>query len=334
MIRYVLYNADTETARFGVEHGLVRSFEPTEPRLLPMQLKNASAEGFMAWLNERAIDLNVLQHRNLVHELFNTRDKLTLSLKTHMFSVSDTFTCFPEGEFMRRDMLCDPEGQAFVSRYILVSSDTSLRNATLHTPNVSTDGSFPKTWEYENGVWWLYKQQSSTATRCEVEISRALRKMGWDAAEYVYDGRYRKRVKSRNFVGAEEFFEPYASFRYAFEEPADDDETILRNMSSLGREVETAWKRILAADAFFMNTDRHMRNFGVIRSAKTGEVLRRAPNFDNNQAYLANPGGRYSSGMLKLFLKTADEEEREMIADLRKTVEGMDFFADILKTDR
>ena len=63
-----------------------------------------------------------------------------------------------------------------------------------------------------------------------------------------------------------------------------------------------------------MNTDRHMRNFGGIRSARTGELKRLAPNFDNNQAYKANPGNHYSSGMLNAFraaygLTQADRDE-------------------------
>ena len=71
------------------------------------------------------------------------------------------------------------------------------------------------------------------------------------------------------------------------------------------------------ADALFMNTDRHMRNFGVIRSAETGNVLRLAPNFDNNQAYTANPGMSYSDAMLKSFIK----EHREYKALLQVLVE-------------
>jgi serine/threonine protein kinase HipA of HipAB toxin-antitoxin module len=77
----------------------------------------------------------------------------------------------------------------------------------------------------------------------------------------------------------------------------------------LGADFEEAWKRIVLADAVFVNTDRHMRNFGVIRSSRTGEILRLAPNYDNNQAYLANPGGTYSDGMLKLYMKQADERD-------------------------
>ena len=306
MTRYILYNDDASVAAFSVRHSVIAEFIPQKTELLPMQIRHASAEGFSAWLRERAVDLNSVQHRNLMNELYGTRDKTALALRSHMFSISDTFTCFEEGEFTPRLRLCQPEDQNAVSDYILVSSDTSLRDLRTATPNASTDGSFTKTWKYEKGDWWLYKLQSTAATEAEVEISRVLRRIGWDAAEYAYAGRSRKRVRSRNFLNPHEFFEPYDSFRFRFDDPSDDDAAIYQNLASLGSDFEQAWKRILLADALFANTDRHMRNFGVIRSSTTGDVLRLAPNFDNNQAYLANPGGAYSAAMLNLYMKQAD----------------------------
>ncbi len=310
----MLYNDDVQVAAFEVDRSVVTSFEPTKPALLPMQLVGASAEGFSAWLRERAIDLNNLQHRQLMNALLGSRDKLTLALRTHMFSLSDAFTCFEAGEFIPRRALCDVEGQNAASGFILLASDTSLRRSALATPNASTDGSFTKTWRFEQGEWWLYKLQPSAATRAEVEISRALRACGWDAAEYAYVGHYRKRVRSRRFVGEGEFFEPYDSFRFFFEDRSDDDEAIRANLASLGPEFGLAWRRILLSDAVFFNTDRHMRNFGVIRSSRTGEVLRLAPNFDNNQAYRANPGGVYSPAMLKAHMASAGADD---LNDLR-----------------
>ena len=110
--------------------------------------------------------------------------------------------------------------------------------------------------------------QSSAATEAEVQISRILRSIGWDAATYEYVGRYRKRVRTLCFLNPHEFFEPYDSFRFSFEDPGDDEEVVSRNLASLGADFDIAWKRILLADAAFLNTDRHMRNFGVILSRK------------------------------------------------------------------
>ena len=226
MPNYILYNDDQTAARFEYAQGMIRAYEPVRSELLPMQIRAASADGFTGWIRERAIDLNTVQHRNLVSELLGSRDKVQLALMTHMFSISDTFTCFEEGESTLRRQLCDPKAHEAVSDYILLTSDTSVRKVLPITPNVSTDGSFTKTWKYEDGEWWLYKLQSSEATRSEVEISRVLRDCGWDAAEYRYVGSYRKRIKSRNFLGEDEFFEPYDSFRYAFSDISEDDDIV------------------------------------------------------------------------------------------------------------
>ena len=316
MQRYVLYNQDVSVASFAVDAGTVTAFVPLRPELLPMQIRAASAEGFTAWVRERAIDLNTFQHRQLMHGLLGTRDKVTIALRTHMFSLSDTFTCFAEDAFVPRKALCAPEAQNEISDFILVGEDTTLRRVGFPTPNASTDGSLPKTWRFEEGAWWLYKLQSEAATRSEYEISCVLRECGWDAAEYAVDPADLSRIRTRNFVGENEFFEPYDSVRYLFADRSDDDAVIAANLASLGPAFLKAWKRILLADALFENTDRHMRNFGVIRSAMTGEVLRLAPNYDNNQAYLANPGGRYSDQMLRLL--TASEEVDKN--DLRQLV--------------
>lgn len=301
---YYLYNADKVAASFTYEMGLITDYTVIEFSLLPFQIRKTSADGFAQWVRERAIDLNTFLHRQLANELIGSRDKTAIAIMTHMYSVSDTFTCFAEGEFIPRANLCKLEEQDVVSDFILISSDTSLRKQGIVTPNASTDGSFPKTWKYENGAWWLYKLQSEEATYSECEISHALMDCGWDAAEYQYCGDNRTRIKSKNFVGENEFFEPYDSMRFCFEDKRDDESIIYENISHLGKAFERDFRRILLADALFMNTDRHMRNYGVIRSAITGEVLRMAPNFDNNQAYKSNPGGHYSDAMLRSFERT------------------------------
>jgi len=316
MPNYILYNSDQPVARFEFFQGMIKAYEPISRELLPMQIRNTSADGFVRWISERSIDLNVVQHRNMVIHMLGSRDKLTLALMTNMFSISDTFTCFEEGLFTPRSQLCDPQEHESVSDYILLTSDTSVRKAQMVTPNVSTDGSYTKTWKFEKGSWWLYKLQSAEATRSEVEISKVLMACGWDTAEYQYVGSYRKRVRSKNFLSADEFFEPYDSFRYAFADISDDEDIIMENIASLGDDFRKAWKRILLADALFLNADRHMRNFGFIRSAKTGEVLRLAPNFDNNQAFHGNPDGKYSAAMFRLYWKGADAEDHANLQEL------------------
>ena len=334
MQRFTLYNSDVAVAKFELNHGTIVSFKALLPELLPMQLRNASADTFTLWLQNRSIDLNTFQHRQLARELLGTRDKTAIAIITHMFSVTDTFTCFIEGEFQPREKLCNPESQNDISGFILVSSDTSLNKAARVTPNASTDGSYTKTWRFEDNRWWLYKLQSEEATNSEVEISKALRACGWDAAEYQYVEGNKTRVKSLNFVHEGEFFEPYDSFRYSFMDRSDDDRVIYNNISSLGIAFEEAWIRILLADALFMNTDRHMRNFGFIRSAETGRVLRMAPNYDNNQAYTANPGRSYTDAMLKEFFKKYGDHKTmlQQLVEICETLPYLDKAARVGKS--
>lgn len=335
-MKYTLYNADRPVATFTYDKGVITEFKISEAHLLPMQIRQTSAEGFAQWLRERAIDLNTFLHRQLVNELVGSRDKTAVAIMTHMFSVSDTFTCFPESEFVPRNELCKVEDQDNVSDFILSAGSIPLRNRNIGTPNASTDGSFPKTWKFENGAWWLYKLQSATATRIERDISHVLMECGWDAAEYQYCGSYRNRIRSRNFVGENEFFEPYDSLRFMFADKSDDEEVIYENIASLGSEFEKQFRRVLLVDALFMNTDRHMRNYGVIRSAKTGEILRMAPNYDNNQAYKSNPNVHYSDGMLKSFLHVY-ELRTEDIADLNLLLDACakkPFLTDVCEVGR
>ena len=300
-LAYHLYCDDIRVASFDYERGTILSFRPEKPELLPMQIRNASAEMFTLWLQERAIDLNTFVHRELMHNLLGSRDRIAIAILTNMFSITDAFTCFKENVFMPRNQLWSKDTQDAVSDFVLESSETSLRQRAQVTPNASTDGSFPKTWKFENGAWWLYKLQSEEATRSEEAISKALRACGWDAAEYAYNDNNLALIKSKNFVGKDEFFEPYESLRYMFDDRSDADAVIYANICSLGAYFEKAFRRILLADALFMNTDRHMRNFGIIRCAKTGELLRMAPNFDNNQAYKAMKGTTYGPAMLRAF---------------------------------
>ena len=337
MRSYTLFSQDVPVARFALDAGAIVDFTPTKPELLPMQLRRASSEGFTLWLQDRAIDLTSFQHRQLAQALVGSRDKTAVALMTHMFSISDTFTCFAEDEaFVPRNQLCSADEQNLVSKFILVSSDTSLRIARLASPNASTDGSFTKTWCFEHGEWWLYKLQSTDAVRSEYEISRALRTAGFDAAEYRLDRNKKTRIRTRNFVAENTFFEPYESLRYMFTDISDNDETIYQNFASLGGSFEQSWRKILLADALFMNTDRHMRNFGVIRSAKTGEILCLAPNFDNNQAYMANPGSHYSDAMLRAFKETygMTDDDRENLRKLVDACEERPYLQDAAKAGK
>ena len=99
---YYLYNTDQKVASFAYDKGLISNYAVIREKLLPMQIRVTSVDGFTQWLRERAIDLNTFLHRQLANELIGSRDKTAIAIMTHMYSISDTFTCFAEGGFIPR----------------------------------------------------------------------------------------------------------------------------------------------------------------------------------------------------------------------------------------
>ena len=71
----------------------------------------------------------------------------------------------------------------------------------------------------------------------------------------------------------------------------------------------------------------------MIRSAHTGKVLRLAPNFDNNQAYDANPGG-YSPNLLRMYMAEADGEDRKNLRLLCEVLEKKKILKKALEAGR
>ena len=120
-MRYLLYNVDRQVAAFEYELGTIVRFEEIEPMFLPKQLCGTTAEGFSLWLRNRTIDLKPVQHRQLAKILIGTQDKTAIAIRTHMFSVSDTFTCFTKENLMLRSQLVRTEDQDAVSEFIFHS---------------------------------------------------------------------------------------------------------------------------------------------------------------------------------------------------------------------
>lgn len=58
--------------------------------------------------------------------------------------------------------------------------------------------------------------------------------------------------------------------------------------------------------------DRHTQNYGLLRDQHTGEILRMAPNFDNNIALISRgygPDARQTNGLLmEFFLELLEEK--------------------------
>ena len=134
-------------------------------------------------------------------------------------------------------------------------------------------------------------------------------------AYYERDGKY---IRSRDFTRAASV---NLESMYSYIGNEEDYGKNFEILCGLLPEAAKGYVEMIFLDTVCFNMDRHTRNYGVLRESATGKVIGLAPNFDNNQAYLANPNGIYSDGMLKLYMKQADSRDyqnRKILTDEMK----------------
>ena len=96
-----------------------------------------------------------------------------------------------------------------------------------------------------------------------------------------------------------------------------EDEDYGRNFEwflNLSEELAKAYLRLIVLDTLCMNMDRHTQNYGVLRDTETGEILRLAPNYDNNIALIARgypkDVGREHDGMFRFLEEFLNRQPR------------------------
>lgn len=106
-----------------------------------------------------------------------------------------------------------------------------------------------------------------------------------------------KCVKSLDFTdSAKIIFEPASSFM------GDEEDYIkvVEKLKELCPKAIPDYIKMIFLDTITANPDRHTGNFGLMRDAKTGELLGLAPNFDNNMALIARgyPTSKFANDLL------------------------------------
>jgi len=167
-----------------------------------------------------------------------------------------------------------------------------------------------------DGEWWMYKSGNNNEYFSELFICKLGEKLHMDMAQYEMDGEY---IRTKNFTdGLNVNFEPIHSL-------VDDDEdysncfNILFNISP---EIAKQYLKLIFIDTLCYNMDRHTQNFGLLRDAATGEILKLAPNYDNNIALISrgypNDVSRESDGLIRFFREfvQSNMKAKEMFREL------------------
>ena len=258
----------------------VKNGEITESNetLLPLYLQRTrNVEG---WLASRAIDEHRTNSRLLKKALrLRTADNAQTALAVNAATVTDRYWFKPEGSTAKYEDIRFREN--YFDTLALRGDPNGFSHKPSRTPELTNTGSFEKCWRLIDGEWWMYKSGNRNEYFSELFICRLGEKLGLDMAHYEMDDGY---IRSKNFVGGTDLnFEPISSIMG----DNDDLDDCFRAISGLSLELAGQYLLIVWMDTVCYNMDRHTENFGFLRDVRSGEIVKMAPNYDNNIALIS-----------------------------------------------
>lgn len=249
-----------------------------------------------SWYKSRGIpswrkDLeNLLEKLNVSspEELLNKSFSLSLS-DQYWLKDSEISIKWEDINFFTNDFLYEAYLEASLDSS---SNEISTDKNVLRSPNNTTDGMLQKGWIIENGKRVLVKG-TYTFNREEPFnewlASQVCKRLGFPYCNYTIDFINNEKLVSKceNFVSSdEEIISAYDIYK-SVKKPnnINDYEHYINILEQ--HNVPDARKNVASmflVDYILMNTDRHMKNFGVIRNVNTLKWERTAPIFDTGQS--------------------------------------------------
>ncbi len=273
---------DTPVARFDG-----RRVAPILEDRVPLCFRHGG--DLVDWLEHRAIDRHRTNGRVLkrILQIGDTSD-LNTALRVHGATVTDDYWVQMDGEDVSWDRIAFSQ-DCFADVALRCNVDDftrpfSRQQLNAPTPELTNIGSFEKCWRLVDGAWTMLKAGTPEERFSEIFIYRLCDNMGLPAAQYYDMDGY---VATPDFTGQELNFEP---MHYLVQDDEDYDYNY-EILKSFGKDLERQYLDILFMDALTLNPDRHTENYGILRDRETGEVLRMAPNFDNNLALISRGYG-------------------------------------------
>lgn len=282
-----------------IEDGLIVSADET---LLPLYLKRT--KDVENWLASRAIDTHRVNSRLLKKALrLRVTDDAQTALSMNAATITDQYWFRPAGSPLTYADVRFRENQ--FDGLALYGDPNEFSRKPSRTPELTNTGSYEKCWRLIDGTWWMYKSGSEAEYFSELFVYQLGKRLGFDMAYYEMDGKY---IRTRDFTdGAAVNFE-------AAEGIVGEDENYshcFTALYALSPKLAEQYLRLIWMDSLCLNMDRHTQNFGVLRDVDTGEILRLAPNYDNNVALISRG-----------YIQNIDREKDGMLAFLRELIEN------------
>ena len=215
----------------------------------------------------------------------------------------------------------------------LSSSNSKIEQLELMSPNNTTDGMLQKGWIIEKGKRVLVKgtyQPSREEPINEWLASQICERLGFFHCNYTIDVLNDKIVsKCENFVSSDEEIISAYDIYYSEKKPnnINDYEHYIKVLEK--HNVPNARENVAnmyMLDYLIMNTDRHLKNFGVIRNVNTLEWTKTTPIFDNGESMQCErltSNINFNGGVGKFFSNT-EKDYNEILKVIRKDVKNID----------
>lgn len=273
-------------------------------------------------------------------EKLNVSSKEELLNKSYALSLSDQYWLKEENSNVKWQDINfftnDFEYEAYLEASLDSSSSltTSKDKAILRSPNNTTDGMLQKGWIIENGKRILVKGTYTSSREepfNEWLASQISKRLGFYYCNYFVKWTDKTKLisKCENFVSEdEEIISAYDVFK-SEKKPnnINDYEFYIQVLEK--HNVPNARKNVedmFILDYLMLNTDRHLKNFGVIRNVNTLEWVRTTPIFDTGQSmecdkYLDEINFSYGTG--KFFTNTNKNYE-DILKVIGKNIVNID----------
>lgn len=274
-------NAKELTGYLMCEDTVVAEFKNGEctyidEKRAPLLIKRT--HNLIEFLKGRVIDESRVNSRLLKKfmEIKETK-KEDIALRVYGKTITDSFWFKPKFSKLN---YCDIEFKDdFYDDLSLNGTIAIIPKSPRYSPQLTAIGSYEKCWKIIDGKWWLYKKGTDREIFSEMFCYKLAKALGIDTAIYETEKEY---IRSLDFSSGYNF-EPISSIA------GDDDsyDNVFNSLSEYSFDIQRDYIRLIMFDTIVNNVDRHNENCGLLRDIKSGEVLKLAPNFDNNLALIS-----------------------------------------------
>ena len=297
----------------AIENGKIMSYDD---RFLPFFL--ARTGNLESWLAGRAIDSHRPNSRLLKKALrLKPAEDAEIAMEVNGSTITDNYWFCPSDSTLSYDEIRFRYN--YFDRLALCGDPNGFSQNPSRTPELTNIGSFEKCWRWIDDNWWMYKSGTMKEYISELFICRLGNFMGFPMAWYEMDDGY---IRTRDFTEGKLNFEAMDGLT-----GEEDDYSVcfdvLRKLSPI---LAKEYLKMIWMDTLCYNMDRHTKNFGILRSRETGEILRMAPNYDNNIALISRGYVkdicREKDGLIRFFSDFLTENEQVCEAYRKMLSEG------------